>query len=66
MRSWHAYLAHNEAKGHDLEDALQGEEHCEGCVQMLQDRVIGSGGRVVLHRGQENHTSHRQVKRVPH
>lgn len=30
----------HEAEGQDLQDALQGEEDREGCVQVFQDGVV--------------------------
>lgn len=35
------FNTHHKAKCHNLEYTLQGEEDSEGCVQVLQDSVIG-------------------------
>lgn len=51
-----ALVSHQKSKGHDLEDALDGEDDSESCVQVFEYGLICRRGRVILkieqqHRG---------------
>lgn len=53
-----ASSSHQEAKGHDLEDALHGEDDREGHVQVLEHGLVRRGCGVIL----EIEERHRGIK----